>query len=192
MSLPRSRRGATARAIANILFNPELIAPELRADAVLRALAEHSAEPYLALAAVVGLQRGGWDDDEQRGAVADALLALVAASRAELAERASLTAGRLIDGDRAARLATLLAHPDEPVRHNALAWLSRAHAAGEIDALELLTRSTELPTAVRDAAWATLREHLARTAAGELSLVDQLQFAHIPNLNDFEGSAATG
>ena len=115
-------------AVANLLMYPEVVAEQERMPALLRALRD-DAQPYLGLAASVGLQRlaedpmedDPEDDEELRDEVVTALREVVARSDGALAARAQL-ALRLWAPERGAPLPPLVAIPsyDE--------W--RARAAG--------------------------------------------------------------
>jgi hypothetical protein len=113
------------QAIANLLMYPELIPEPDRLPSLMRGLAT-GANDYLALAAVVGLQR--IDDDEiPTGARADIARQLVLlieqSSIAPTPARATLTIGPFAQDLDPATLLRLLDHPDPAVRHNLLSAL---------------------------------------------------------------------
>jgi hypothetical protein len=107
------------QAVANLLFYPELIPRPDRLPSLVRGLASGD-EGYLALAAVVGLQRVPEDEIPlaERLVIAEHLVRLVEHGPGPTPARASLTLADFAQDLQPAVLLRLLDHPDPVVRHN--------------------------------------------------------------------------
>jgi hypothetical protein len=133
------------QAVANLLMHPSLIPESERSAAVQRGLDE-TRQPYLALAAVVGLRELDVESlpPAERAEVVGRVLALAAADRGVIADRASaFLAERLWHfGDSyAPSVLALLDHPSQTVQHNALAAL--VPLVGLDNLSDVLTRAVE-------------------------------------------------
>jgi hypothetical protein len=144
------------QAVANLLLHPRLIPSSDRLPAVLRGLAAKS-DDYLALAAVVGLQRV--EDDEipiaLRPTIAEQLVRLIEQGLSPTARRASLTIGDFAQDLGPALLVTMLGHADPEIRHNVLSALLAAFGVERVfataDAEVAAGRlSPDVATALRD------------------------------------------
>lgn len=113
------------QAVANLLMYADLIPADLRVGALIRGLTSRS-DGYLQLAAAVGVGSVGSLCAEDRTALSDALLDLVAVDTGPAAVRAAAEISALLDPARAPLLVALLRHPDPTVRHNLTVALTRA------------------------------------------------------------------
>lgn len=103
------------QAVANALMFPDLIALPLRAPSLVRGLED---EGYLQVAAAVGAGRlPAPVAEEDRVALVDALLDLIAGQGGLAAVFAAQALGDLVDLDDAVEIVVLLGHPDDSVRH---------------------------------------------------------------------------
>lgn len=151
------RRWYEPQAIANLLMHPQLIPEAERAAAVVRGLNDTQCQ-YLTLAAIVGL--GEFEVEAlpsgQRAAVVDRVLALAAADRGVIADRASaFLAERLwhFGNSDPALMVALLDHPSEVVQHNALVGLIPLLGLDHLDdALTRAVREGRLSVRSREAA----------------------------------------
>lgn len=114
------------QAVANLLFHPTLIPTPLRFAAIDRGLQSYD-EPYLALAAVVGLQQVRPDEvPEALRATWRELLLQMVRSRSILASRASVTLFTHLPAAHAGELLALYPVPDSTASRNIIAYaLSR-------------------------------------------------------------------
>ncbi len=103
------------QAVANVLMHPDLIAGPLRVPTLVRGLED---EGYLQVAAAVGASRlPAPVADEDRVALVDALLDLVAGQGGLAAVHAAEALDGLARDDDAVEIVVLLGHPDDDVRH---------------------------------------------------------------------------
>jgi hypothetical protein len=114
------------QAVANLLFHPRVMPDAVRFDAIDRALCS-SDDPYLVLAATVGLQSVPPEGvpAEKRAAWVDRLLSLVQSTSTTVAGRASVTLSEWmhsVDGaDILPRLVALYPVPDRSASRNVVA-----------------------------------------------------------------------
>jgi hypothetical protein len=102
------------QAVANVLMYPDVIAGPLRVPTLVRGLED---EGYLQVAAAVGAGRlPAAIAEEDRVALVDALLDLVAGQGGLAAVHAADALGRLAQDGDAAEIVVLLGHPDDDVR----------------------------------------------------------------------------
>lgn len=102
------------QAVANVLMHPDLIAPPLRVPTLVRGLED---DGYLPLAAAVGASRlPAPVAEEDRVALVDALLDLIAGQGGLAAVHAAEALDGLARDDDAVELVVLLGHPDDDVR----------------------------------------------------------------------------
>jgi hypothetical protein len=149
------RKWTDEQAVANLLFNPDLIPRGLRFDALDRAL-NSIATPYLALAATVGLQQIEWTDvpDDKRTSWLPAVQRLVRSSSKVLAGRASAAlcrwARREESDDLLLEVLSLYPVPDEGACRNIVATvLTRwADVSAQELSLRLLNRRMSSPARV--------------------------------------------
>lgn len=103
------------QAVANVLMFPDLIAAPLRVPTLVRGLED---EGYLQVAAAVGASRlPAPVVEEDRVALVDALLDLVAGQAGLAAVHAAEALDGLVRDDDAVEIVVLLGHPDDDVRH---------------------------------------------------------------------------
>ena len=103
------------QAVANVLMHPDLVAAPLRVPTVIRGLED---EGYLPLAAAVGAARlPAPVSEEDRVALVDALLDLIAGQGGLAAVHAAEALDGLARDDDAVEIVVLLGHPDDDVRH---------------------------------------------------------------------------
>lgn len=170
------------QAVANVLLHPDLIAGPLRVPTLVRGLED---EGYLQVAAAVGATRlPAPVAEEDRVALVDALLDLIAGQGGLAALRAAAALGGLARDDDAVEIVVLLGHPDDDVRHRLQVLLIGLLGAAGLDRL-LDDRDLVRPD---DAELA--RDQLADDgvdlAAGDVpELTTELP---LPSLGDYDGS----
>ncbi|MBP0009359.1 hypothetical protein [Roseofilum sp. Belize Diploria] len=126
-----------SKAVANLLFHPELLATEDRVKSLVRGL-EQEEDAYLRLAAIVGVQ----DIDCQNLESADRtklktlLMSEIQEGSQVLAARASVSVLELLQPEDVEQLLDQLNKPDDLLRHNALVALVKVF--GVKQALDLI------------------------------------------------------
>jgi uncharacterized protein DUF7010 len=181
------------QAVSNLLFYPELIPAGIRFEALDRAL--HSSEdPYVALAASVGLQRVAPDDvpSEKREAWILTLLTHAGSTSPVLARRASMTLGswsrRATDTDVLQRLVSRYPMAVENASRNIIAAvLDRCGDLGADEFDQRLSdwRVSEPARAALRAAHAEYSEMKSRDGF-RATLMKAPVLAYIPNLSESE------
>jgi hypothetical protein len=172
------------QAIANLLFNPGVIPPDIRVATVLRGLNEYDRR-YLKLAAVVGLQ------SIQPSAIApsdvaiirDRLLQIIEVEHSIISSRASVSIETWLDSSTAPAVCRLLNHSNETVRNNLLAWLIT-----HVDVVKLtpLLESSDLvPEKVRSVIRDADEYKRCRDAGVMFTRASSYLFSYIPNLSGF-------
>lgn len=177
------------QAVANLLFHPPLIPPDLRLASLLRGLAERQVV-YFVLAAVVGLQSISSEEltELQRRRMIDDLLSLISMTEGVLACRASVSGAHFLNGGDVPRVFALLNHNEKTVRHNLLAWLIRTFEGKGVEAFAAAARACKLPDEVRQSAVERFSDYLSKRPEGLASLIFPL-YAYIPNLRDVQGAS---
>jgi hypothetical protein len=173
------------QAVANLLLNKDLLPEDLRFDTYLRGMDEPWGS-YLRFAAFCG---GPGIPEEQMSAeqldtVRRHLFEILERDTGVLASRASLLLSSCQASD-APNVVRFLAHPNDTVAHNVLAWLLRKVTHEDLEALNALLAASVLPDALCEQVTTRVREHLAAKERGEMSMVDRWLYAYIPNLNEW-------
>ncbi len=167
--------------VANVLMFPALIAGPLRVPTLVRGLED---EGYLQVAAAVGAGRlPGTPAEEDRVALVDALLDLIAGQGGPAAVHAAAALTGLLRADDAAEVVIVLGHPDDDVRrrlqHALIALLGGAGLDRLLDDRDL----------VRPDDAAIARDQLAEDDI-DLSAppVGPAADAAVPSLAEYDGS----
>ena len=170
------------QAVANVLLHPDLIAPPLRVPTVVRGLED---DGYVQLAAAVGAARlPAPVTEEDRVALVDALLDLMAGQGGLAAVHAAEALDGLARDDDATELVVLLGHPDDDVRHRLQRLMFALLGADGIDRL-LDDRNLVRPDDAEIA-----RDHLAEDGVDlDVGAPPTLSGdAPLPSLADYDGS----
>ena len=169
------------QAVANLLFNPNIIPEDLRLASLFRGVGERQVVYYV-LAAVVGFQSIDPAElvAEERGRVVAELLAILRKTSGILAQRASVSFQPFAREDDAPRVFALWAHPDDTVWHNLRAWLFRTFQNRGIEPFTAAIRQSGLADNVQQRLIDDFTEFVTDLTAFQGWLLNL--FGYLPNL----------
>lgn len=174
------------QAVANLLFHLELLPEDLRFATYLRGMGEPWGS-YLKFATFEG--GPGIPKErmsaEQLDTVRQHFFEILERDTGVLAQRASLYLSYFYQASDAQNVLRFLAHPNDTVVHNVLAWLLTEVIHRDLEALNALLGASVLPDALCENVTTKVREHLAAKERGEVSMVDRTLYAYMPNLNEW-------
>lgn len=179
------RKWELSLAVSNLLFYPEIIPPEIRIESIFKGLSDQH-NPYIALAATVGLQNLDPQDisEEDRKYLVKKLLEIIDRQETILADRASVSILPFLHKDEMESVFTLLSNPSETVRHNLLGWLYKTLAQGSHAGLKEKLAREKIPLETRKKLEKILDRDEQRVNAGLPSLLALPRYAYIPSRND--------
>ena len=172
------------QAVANLLFHPRLIPPDIRVASILRGLTE-SDRSDLKLASTAGLQSMERSDipPSDAAVIRDRLLELIEGDRSIISSRASVSIESWLDSVSAPAVCRLLNHPNATTGHNLLAWLIRHFEPAEL--VPLLETSELAPEKLQSAIRDTDEYKRCREAGVTFTRASSYFFGYIPNLCEF-------
>jgi hypothetical protein len=183
------------QSVANVLMHAQLVVRPEQLGAVLIRGLNDNANPYLMLAATIGLQeKAGSLSEAENAQVRARLLQLVVHADPAISTRASTTYSDYLAVKDAERAIALLVHPNPNVQHNLLVALVKVIGAAQIR-----------PTLAKSPAYQALAPKVRTAVTEKLAILDEITqpdgsinqvdllmsslgaplLSYIPNMKDF-------